>query len=342
MKVTTRELAGYLAKGLPAVVLYYGEEQGLIAEQATQARQRTLNTEDAEFDAETFHGGDLDPTRFISACRNFPFLAERRLVTVREADQIPAPVRATVLEYIKKPSPSTLLLLLAGPLEAADALRKVCEASADAWCVPFYPLEGPAFKQWLRSGLEKAGKRATPDALDLLALRLEGNTRAAGQEIEKLLLFLGNQTQVTAEEVWAVVGETAQFNTFAWAEAVTAGNAALALRIMDRLLQAGEEPLYLLATLARRLRRFMQARELLAKGEATKAVAGKLKVFWKEESAFFAACQQWSERRLGDGLLHCLEADAGLKGGSMANEQVMEQLVLRLARGAPWRPANLF
>ncbi len=327
----------------PGAVLLYGQDQGLVLAAASALRQATFQEEFADFNLETFFGGDLNAERFLGSCQSYPFLASRRLVLLKDADQLSTAMNQVVVQYLKRPSPSTLLLVLAGNLEAKSVLRKGFEASSDGWCIPFYPLEGRELRQWLAVQLQQEGFQADEDALHYLCEHLAGDTRNSRQELEKLILFMGDQRRVRLDDVLAMVGETTTYSGFGLAAAITAGQLQEALAILDKLLESGEEPIALLGVISQRLRRLGLCGEGLAQGKDPKGLAAQLQIFWKEQTLFFAQSRTIPARRLADGLLYCLEADRQLKGGSetpIPPGQVMERLVMRLAsRFGGRRPA---
>ena len=339
MKLKTRDLPARLRLGeTPVAVLLYGADQGLVLAQVGLLRQRALADDDGDFDAEIFYGGDLDEARFLASCRAFPLAAPRRFVTLKEGDRLAPAAQKTVLEYLKRPSQTTLLVITATALDVRNALRKGFESHKIAWCVPFYPLEGVALQQWLGTRLREDGFTIDAEALHHLAQRLSGDTRAAAEELEKLRQFMGNQRQIDVAAVYAVVGETAVYTPFALAGAVTAGQVGEALHTLDRLLAAGEEPIALLGMIAQRLRKLAQAGGLLADGENPKAVAVRLKVFWKEQTTFFAQTHALPPRRLADALLACQKADAALKSGGNPPDRILSRLVMHLATRLGGRP----
>ncbi|MBF0370184.1 MAG: DNA polymerase III subunit delta [Magnetococcales bacterium] len=341
MKLKSQDLLFRLKNEAPPMgILLYGQEAGLVMENAGAIRLAVMgeDEEEAEFDAETFYAGDLNEERFLTSCQSLPFMAKRRLVTIREADQLPPKVRETVLAYLKKPSPTTVLLITAGPLEAGNPLRKRLESNKKMWCVPFYPLEGAALNNWLRGRLKEAGFQVDRDALMHLGERLEGDTRVAGQELEKLALFMGKERSIGLTDVMAVVGETANASPFALAAAVTGGQGKEALTILDKLLESGEEPLMLLALITRRIRQLVKGRALLDQGVHPDKAARELKIFWKEQKPFFAQCRTLPGTAAASALLYCLEADAGLKGGGPPARQTLERLVIRIVALIPGRP----
>ncbi|MBF8272786.1 MAG: DNA polymerase III, delta subunit [Magnetococcales bacterium] len=303
----------------------------MILRESQAIRRQVLGNEAEEgFDSESFLGGELDEERFLTACRAYPFFSEKRLVVLKDMDKLTAGARKTVNGYCEKPSQSTVLLMLGTNLATTFSLRKLCELDKNHWSVAFFPLEPSSLKTWLKNHLTKAGYTVEADALRFLTGRLDGDTLSAEAEIEKLILFMGSQRQIGLDECLAMVGETRVHSGFGLMDALFAGRKEEALGILDRLLAADEEPLQLLGLLASRLRRFIQARTMLAAGENSQTVARKLNVFWKENDAFFAQCRQWRDAHLAQGLLDCLEADTSLKSGGETG-RVMSGLVLRIA-----------
>ncbi|MBF0462265.1 MAG: DNA polymerase III subunit delta [Magnetococcales bacterium] len=318
----------------PGAILLFGHDQGLVTAAATTLRLATFQEEHADFDLEIFFGGDLNAERLLNSCQSYPFLAPRRLVMLKDADLLSPAASQTLLQYLKRPAPTTLLLVLAGNLEAKNPVRKAFEASTTAWCIPFYALEGRDLRQWLATQLQQEGFQADEDALQYLCDHLTGDTRNSRQELEKLILFMGHKRRVQREDVLAMVGETTTHSGFGLAAAITAGQLQEALVILEKLLESGEEPIALLGVISQRLRRVVQCGELLAQGKDPRSVATQLQIFWKEQAEVFEQSRTIPARKLADGLLYCLDADRQLKGGSetpIPASQVMERLVMRLA-----------
>lgn len=307
----------------------------MILKESQAIRQRVLgdHAEDG-FDGESFIGGDMDEERFLTACRAFPFFSERRFVILRDVDKLSASGRKTVADYVAKPSITTVLLMIGGNIPVTSSLRKLCEQDKNFWSVAFFPLDSSNLRQWLKNRIAKAGFEVDADALRFLASRLDGDTLSAESEIEKLLLFMGAERRVGLDECLAMVGETRVHSGFGLMDAIFAGRSGEAMAILDRLLAAGDDPLLLLGLLTSRLRRFIQARGMLAAGENAQTVARKLNVFWKENDAFFSQCRDFREDWLAQGLLDCLEADTLLKSGGETG-RVLGGLVLRIVMRHP-------
>ncbi len=332
MKMKATEISSGLKKPpLPPAILLYGQEQGLIAKQVEQLQKLVIKDESAaDFDAETFFAENLDEERFINACQGFPFLSKTKFL-LKEADKIANDAKKTLLNYLKKPSASTLLVVQSANLEAKNTLRKGFETSKTAWIIPYYPLEGNKLGAWIQQYLQKNGYKVDRDALQHLSQRLNGDTSAAASELDKLQLFVGENRQITLKEVFAVVGETVQHSVFGLASAISKGETKKALHILDRLLDGGEEPLAMIGVITLRMRRIIQGQALLNEGENPKSISRKLQIFWKEEGEFLAQCRIMKTATLANGLLDCLEADKALKSGGGSPARIMGGLIMRLS-----------
>ncbi|ABK45865.1 DNA polymerase III, delta subunit [Magnetococcus marinus MC-1] len=346
MKLKDRELLGKLkGKHYPLVILLYGQEQGRIEDAAKKIEQWVLGPDaDADFDLERFYGGDLDEGRFLSSCRAIPFLSPMRLVVVKEADKLLLPLRKSFLSYLEnEPSKSSVVLFLADNLDASHTLRKGLEKHEQSWVVPFYALAGREMGGWIEEHLRCHGfSAAEPDLIPLLVQLLEGDTRSAEQELEKLFLYVGKPGPIRLEDARAIVGEAALHSGFDLADAVLRGDAAKALHTLDGLVQAGgmSEALPLLGLITQRIRRLAQAQGWMQRGMSGDEVTRKLRIFWKEKDHFLAQCRQVSAKHLAEGLITCQNADRQLKGaeGARPPEQVLGIMILRLARLFGGRP----
>ena len=101
--------------------------------------------------------------------------------------------------------------------------------------------------------LPEAWLEVTDEALELLAERTEGNLLAAHQELEKLAL-LALDGPVTADTMLASVTDSARFDVFQLGEAVLAGDAARALRMIAGLRGEGTEPTLVFWALTKAMR----------------------------------------------------------------------------------------
>jgi DNA polymerase-3 subunit delta len=335
--MTIVEFEKALAKGkVPPVVLLVGEEGRLVDRGLNRLREAVVPEAQRAFHEERLHGGELDPARLVDGLRTLPLLGGRRLVVVREAERLAPDVLDALAAYAEAPLDSAVLVLAAERIDRRLKVWKVLEA-AGVLVDCGHPDEHSLSKR-LEEMAEAAGVAFEPGAAEVL-IELAGNDLGVLEgEVAKLAAFVGPGRRVGPEAVHEVVAARGgDHSVFAWVDAVAERRAAAALVDLGRLLAAGEEPLRLLALLARQVRLIWGAKALAARGASAREVAEHLVPRARFLAPkLLAQARGFSEAELAaihDGLV---EADLALKSSPASERLVLERLVLAICR--PRRP----
>lgn len=257
MKVSTRQLAAQLKKGLAPLYAVHGPE-ALLALEAAGAIREAARAAGATEREVFFAEPGMDWNRLGSAGANLSLFASRRLIEIRIPGGKPGAEggKAIAAWCAKLAEDTTTLVLLPeldwqqqksawfGALEAAGVL---VEAKA---------VTREELPEWLAACLSRQGQRASVETLEWLADRVEGNLLAAKQEVEKLALLLP-QGEITLAAIRESVTDVARFERDTLLEAIHAGEAARIARVVESLEAEGEPAPLLLWTLAEELRMMM-------------------------------------------------------------------------------------
>jgi DNA polymerase-3 subunit delta len=331
LKLTLDKLEAHLAAGLAPVYLVSGDEPLLVGEAVdairASARARGFSEREVFF---IERGGGTWEDIAIST-QSLSLFASRRMAELRMPTGRPGAGAGTLLRLIAAAGPELLLIIVTDKLErevqSAEWVGGVQEHGV--W-LPIWPVERARLPQWLRERCRRAGVVADEEALQLLAERTEGNLLAAQQEIDKLALLHPN-ARIGAQQVAASSGDSARFDVFQLGDAVQAGDAGRALRILDGLRAEGAEPVLVNWSLARELRHL----SALARGEAPAARG------WQRPSA---ATDQARRRapRLPYGRLaaRCARADRLAKG--LATGDAWDEMALLAVELCGLRTLNYF
>jgi len=295
---------------LPAVVLIAGDEplQREESADAIRAAARAQGYTDREvFVSE--RGFDWDT--LLTAGASLSLFASRRILELRLPTAKPGSKGAEVLgAYAKDPAPDTLLMVIAeDKLEGNPVWAQALERAGlmvQVW--PVAPGEVPA---WVRQRLKSRGFDATPDAVTLIAGRVEGNLLAAAQEVEKLALLREPGT-LDAEAVAEAVADSARYDAFKLVDAALVGDLPRTVRVLEGLKAEGEEPVMVLGALLRQIKELASlALEIEAGAAPQRALAG----IWERRRPLVLAALK---RRKALGwqrlLKRALRADRVLKG----------------------------
>jgi DNA polymerase-3 subunit delta len=117
--------------------------------------------------------------------------------------------------------------------------------------------------EFISQRLRQAGKSLEPQARGTILNRCGGELRALQQEIEKLILFVGDRPSVGARDVETIFADQAEGWIFDLTRAIADRDPVMALAQLARLMAQGEHPLKLLGTIAAEARRLLSARQLI-------------------------------------------------------------------------------
>jgi DNA polymerase-3 subunit delta len=117
--------------------------------------------------------------------------------------------------------------------------------------------------EFVNQRLGQSGKSVEPQAREMILARAGDELRGLQQELDKLVLFVGEQPAIRAGDVEIIFADQGEGWIFDLTRAIGERDAAGALSQLARLLAQGEHPLRLLGTVASEVRRLLSARQLL-------------------------------------------------------------------------------
>ena len=105
-----------------------GEEPYYIDKLEAYITQKVMPEANKDFDMAMMYGNEADAVRIVEACHQYPMLGEKRLVVVREFQQMKS-AQDALATYCKNPASSTVLVLCHknGNLDKRKALGKVID-----------------------------------------------------------------------------------------------------------------------------------------------------------------------------------------------------------------------
>lgn len=322
---------------LKPVYLIAGAEHLLVIEAADALRTRARELGFSERDVLDVEA-NFDWNLLGDASRSMSLFASRKLIDLRLPTGRPGKEgSAAIIEFCASPPPDTVLLMTANDWSKKHegAWSTAIERAGTA--VAVWPLKREEMPDWIGARMASRGIKATPDAIALLADRVEGNLLAAAQEIDKLALLHAGAT-LDAETLEASVADDARYDVFRLTDAAIGGDAARALHIVAGLRVEGEEIIPLLGWL------LMQLRLLLRLASASGGVDAAL----RSERIWPASREGLFKRALKNGdrvhwercLAQAGRIDAMAKGRPPGDPwRELERLVAAIA--APRRAAGL-
>lgn len=194
-----------------------------------------------------------DVGQVLESLRTPSLFGGRRVVVLRDVEQLGAEAQRELARYLGDPSPTGLLVLVAGrPVpkltQAVRGAGRVIDAARGR--------RGDV-ATWLRDHARKAGLKASSDALNALLESVGEERMALAQALEELALAFGSGARIGAEEVRRQFSGRADIRVFGFVDAVADRQTGPALEALHRLLRQGEAPQALFWTLSRHFRQLL-------------------------------------------------------------------------------------
>ena len=310
MKLTPDRLAGQLKGALAPVYLVAGDEPLQREEGADQIRaaaraqgytDREMFVADRSFDWQSL----------LLAGASLSLFASKRILEVRLPTGKPGPKGAEALmAFAADPAPDTLLLVISDerPEAGSSWISALERAGVYLQVWPVAPAEVPA---WVRQRLKSHGLDPTPDAVTLIAGRVEGNLLAAAQEVDKLVL-LHSSGPLDADAVAEAVSDSARYDAFKLVDAALAGDVPRTVRVLEGLQSEGEEPVLILGALLRQLKELASFSIEIESGQSSQRVLAGV---WERRRPLVQAALRRRKARGWQRLLRRAQtADLVLKG----------------------------
>jgi len=254
LKLSLDNLDAQLAGNLLPVYVISGDEPLLCGEAADAVRAAARARGFAEREVLFVERGGSTWEEVLRSAQALSLFAARRVIEVRMPSGKPGSGAAALARAIEAAGDDLLLLIVTGRLDrAAQNAEWLSLAQQRGGWLPVWPVELARFPGWLRQRARQAGMTLDDEAVALLAERTEGNLLAARQELDKLALLLGPAAKVRVDDVAASSSDSARFSVFQLGDAIGAGEASRALRILDGLRSEGEEAVLVLWSLLRAL-----------------------------------------------------------------------------------------
>jgi DNA polymerase III subunit delta len=332
MQLRPEQLDAHLKKPLAPVYFISGDEPLRVLEAADAVRAAARAQGYEEREVLTVQAG-FDWNSLLAGAGNLSLFAQRRVIDLRLPTGKPGDAGAKALrEYAGRPPEDTLLLITAGKLEPAARNSKWVQALEQAGVmIPVWPLGAGEYSAWVQARMRRRGLEPSPEAVRMLADRVEGNLLACVQEIDKLFLLRGAGA-VDANDVLQLVADHARYDVYGLVDAALAGQAARTVHMLQGLRAEGTAPPVVLWALARELRQLAGMAAAVAAGDSIPAVLATYRVWANRKGLVGAALKRLTAARTRVLLRQCARLDRVCKGQAAGNAwDELLQLSLQLA-----------
>lgn len=320
------------------IITIYGEVPELIEKKSTEVIEKYLDTPKDDFNFVKYNLYESDLSPIIEEALTMPFFSDKKAVLVQNAyvftgEKAPKDVNHNIdqlMEFIEKYDGESMIIFEVYHSKLDERKKLVKSLKKHAQLKKIEQMSEDEIKNWIKNELHGNYKDIKQDALHLF-IELTGiNFNIVKQEIEKLILFLGDRPTINKQDVQQIVNRSLEQNVFLLTEYIQKNNKAKAIRLVKDLIAMKEEPIKLLALITSNYRLFYQSKILSQKGYSGQQIAKTINVHPYRVKLALNQARHYQLEGLLNIIDNCAETDYKLKSSYMDKHLILELFILSL------------
>lgn len=313
--------------------LFYGPETYLIKDYEAALTKAILPDGAEMMNHDIFEEKRATAAAIMGAAETLPFLNEKRLVTVRNSEFFQKSGRKEEGEKLKAflaDLPETVcLLFVEEKAEKTNGLYKAVAKYGQA--VEFKKPTEKDLGTWIKKRCKENGILMSEGVLNLFLQTVDHDMENIEGELQKLIAYKGDETEVKAEDIRAVCTVSLEARVFDLVKAVAEKRPEKAVQIYRTLLSMKESPYMVLSLITRQFRLILETMLLSQSGLTNDAIAAKLEIRDFAVKEFMRQSKRFSAEGWKKAVRDCLQVDLDIKSGKAAEETAVEMLIVKYA-----------
>jgi DNA polymerase-3 subunit delta len=336
--IIPQEVLSLLKKQQYAPVYFLqGEEAYYIDLIINYLENNLLEETERIFNLTILYGKEHSIAQAISQAKQYPVVAERQVVIVKEAQDLQDLNRdagqTALINYIKRPNPSTILAF--GHKHKTLSTKTTLSKALTEYAVlvnakRLYDNQIPA---WIKAYATEKGLQITEKAIFMLQEFIGSDLVRLAKELDKVALNLQPDDKITDNIIQEYVGVSKQFNAFELQNAIATRDIYKANQIIFHLIgnnksQVAIPLIALLFTFFSKILLFHQAHD-----KSPQALSQALQINMYFVSQYISAARQYPISKAIENIHYLQEADMQLKGVNypfVGEGEILKELIFKL------------
>lgn len=255
----------------------------------------------------------------------------RRLIRIKEADNT---LTESLKYFLEQQKTDTFVVISADNLTPSSSLRKLCESSPLVACFACYADEGRDLQGFILQTLSSQGFRADAEAMAYLQAHLGADRKISKSELEKLMLYMGNNKNITQADAAACIGDASAQSVDVLIQAIAGGKHALVQEKLAALFQAGQSEVALIRAAGSYFQKLLLAKSRCLQGASIEQSVAQVvpKLNFKMEPEFKRQLAAWGEKNLIQALCLIEKGEKDCKTSAYVPSVMCAQLFLYLTQ----------
>lgn len=323
-------------KSFNSLYLFYGEEDYL-KKFYLSSIEKIILAEDQTGLNKIVIDGKVEVQKIIEACETMPVFCEKKLVIVKNSGMFKPKKEGSgkqntkddLLDYLEEVPSYTCLIFFE---EGIDKRLKIVDVVKKKGLIVEFPFQKqPELVKWVVKAVKSNSKEIDTDTASYLIDISEPGMTEILNEINKVILFLGDRTKVTVDDIKKVCTKSVKSRIFDLTDAIAEKNANTALKLLNDMIILKEPLPKILFMIARQLRHTLEMKLLCSSGMGIKEACSKMGITPYVGNKILKQANSFSKDKLTAAIKEALELDLSIKTGRINDRTAAELLICNLA-----------
>ncbi len=224
-----------------------GEETFIMEEMAERLIAAVIGGDNRSFNLDVEYGSEIDMERFLATACSFPFLGDKRVLILKEAEKLKGKWKQ-LLEYCVRPAQSTVMIFFVNTHDEGgrkihqprdvQTLEKLIRSNGRV--IEFERLNKGDLLKWIIQKASRSGVKLDHEAALMLVGSVGDDLFSIQNEIDKLALVYEG-SGISRDELAGVIGNYRINAVFDLVESAIPGNEKEALGLLSSIITTGAE-----------------------------------------------------------------------------------------------------
>lgn len=337
MKIAPKSIDAFLANPQREhkALLIYGIDGGLVRERAKKATKSILQeaVNDPFAKTELTESGILaDPPSLADELSAVSMMCSKRVVIIRDAGDKLSKIIEQAAGYFNK---DNFLLVMADELSSKSSLRALFEKNNDCAVIACYKDEMRDIQSVIRQKFEESGIIYERSVLDYLAGQLGNDRYVTYQELEKLIIYAGDEKKLSLSDAQLLVDYNQDTQLDDLINAVADRNILNLEKTLSQHIREGTQPIMYLRSLQRYFNRLYTIRaQMKESGQSAEMVVSGIRppVHFRQKDHLIRHANNWNIENIVKALKIFISAELDSKTSDIPTIPASSRKLLRVTQ----------
>ncbi len=310
------------------ILFFYGEDTYRLRQKINALKEKFISASLGDTNLAVLDGERLTYDELVRQVLAMPFLSKTRLVIV---ENLLNKAKKEILEKIpqvldKVPNSTVLALVQEGmPDRRTSLFKKLIKEKTEE----FRLFDDAQLRRWITREIENRKSKFEPEAINKLIEFVGNDLWRMKNELDKLSAYSKN---ITASDVELLVTSQIKSDIFAMIDSISKKNVKNATREFYKLINNGQNELYILTMIVYQYRNLLIIRDLMERTKISNsfALAKKTGLHPFVVKKSLDICRHYSLSDLKEIYLSLQDYDFKIKTGKIEPRTALELLIYRL------------